>query len=65
MNNLVVTVTTTDKNRHARAVFTWSSDGNECEVSAFGFSDKELNKLMRAKAHEGVSAPGVVVASSR
>lgn len=62
---LVVTVTPSDATHYARAVFTWSSDGQECEVSSAGFSDKEINKLMRKKAHEGANVAGFVVVSSR
>jgi hypothetical protein len=56
-----ITITTTEPNRHARAVFSWSDDCAECSIASFGFTDAEIDALITAKAHEGADAPGVSV----
>ena len=64
-NGMKITATPTDTNRdHARAVFTWTEDGENCDFAAFGIEDAELETLITAKVHEGADLEGwkVVIA---
>ena len=57
-NALTITATTTDPSRHARAVFVWSSDLSDCEMTAYGLSDEEIDSLVASRVHEGADADG-------
>ena len=63
-NGMKVTITANDTTRTARAVFTWTEDGQDCDVVAYGFSDDELDEILEAKGHEGADVAGYSVAIS-
>lgn len=59
-----ITVTSNDETRDARAVFTWTEDGADCDVVAWGFSDDELDEILEVRGHEGADVEGCTVAIS-
>lgn len=56
-SNVVVTVSADYK----KAVFTWSEDCSECEYTAVGFDDSEIDLIMESKAHMGSDVEGYTV----
>lgn len=54
---MTITITTT-ADPHAFARFTWSDDGDECEITALGFDDETIDRMIAAKAHEGADLEG-------
>jgi hypothetical protein len=57
-----MTITITSKTDLTKtATFTWSDDGQDCDVLAVGFSDAEIDAMIEAKAHEGADFNGCTV----
>ena len=43
---------------YKKAVFTWNEDLTECEYTAVGFEDSEIDQLIELKANEGKIVDG-------
>ena len=58
-NNLIVTAKRNSGYGSAR--FVWSANMQECDCTAIGISDEDLDMLMANKVHEGADLAGWTV----
>ena len=54
---MIITVTQDYK----KAVFTWGENFEECDYKAHGFSDDEIDLLIKNNVHEGADLEGFKV----
>lgn len=43
------------------ATFTWNDAANECDYTAIGFDDSEIDAIIESKAHMGTAVEGYEV----
>jgi hypothetical protein len=48
----------TATSEYKKAIFTWDENLTDCEVSALGLSDSDIDFLVENKAHEGKDVAG-------
>lgn len=55
-----MTTVTVSKNDNV-ATFKWDDSASECEYTALGFSDEEVDAIIESKAHMGAAVEGYEV----
>lgn len=51
---------TVSKNENV-AIFTWNDAATDCDYTAIGFSDEEIDQIIESKAYQGAEVEGYVV----